>query len=116
MDKARRKALSQQFQKAMPEAGAYRILNRRTGRLLLGSTVNLAGLRNRFEFARSTDSATALDQRLAEDIRSLGFDSFAFEVLDLLETSPEMTATQVAADLAILETLWREKTDPSLLY
>ena len=116
MDKARRKALSEQFQQATPEAGVYRILNRRTGRLLLGSTANLAGLRNRFEFARSTDSAAALDQRLAEDIHSFGFDSFAFEVLDVLETSPEMTPAQVAADLATLEALWREKTEPSLLY
>ena len=97
-------------------AGVYRIVNRRTGRLLLGSTANLAGLRNRFEFARSTDSATALDQRLAEDIRSLGFESFSFEVLDLLEMPPEATPAQAAADLATLEALWREKTDPSLLY
>ena len=116
MDRARRKALSEQFQQATPEAGVYRIVNLRTGRLLLGSTANLAGLRNRFEFARSTGSPAALDQRLAGDIRSLGLESFSLEVLDRLEPSPEMTPAQIAADLVTLEALWRERIDPSLLY
>gem|GEM_PF-4984530 len=29
---------------------------------------------------------------------------------------PDMTPAQIAEDLATLETLWREKTDRSLLY
>jgi hypothetical protein len=115
-DKARRKELSEQFQQAAPEAGVYRIVNQRTGRLLLGSSANLAGLRNRFEFARSTGSAAALDHRLRDDITRLGFDAFAFEVLDTLEVTPTMTPEQIASDLATLEALWREKSDPSVLY
>jgi hypothetical protein len=116
VDKARRKALAEDFQRAAPEAGVYRIVNLRTGRLLLGSSANLAGLRNRFEFARSTNSAAALDQRLRVDVGEFGFSSFSFEVLDTLEVKPEMTRERAAADLATLEALWREKLDPSLLY
>jgi hypothetical protein len=116
VDKARRKELTEQFQRAAPEAGVYRIVNRRTGRLLLGSTTNLPGLRNRFEFARSTNSAAALDPRLREDVTRFGSDSFSFDVLDTLEVTPTMTREQLAADLATLEALWHEKTDPALLY
>ena len=116
VDKARRKALTEQFQQAAPDAGVYRIINQRTGKLLLGSTANLAGLRNRFEFARSTNSTAALDQRLRQDIATFGFDSFSLEVVDSLEVTPMMTPEQIASDLATLEALWREKADPSLLY
>jgi hypothetical protein len=115
VDKARRKALTEQFEQAAPVAGVYRIANQRTGKLLLGSTPNLAGLRNRFEFARSTESAAALDPRLREEIARYGFDAFTFEALDTLEVEPAMTREQIAADLATLEALWREKTDPSRL-
>ena len=116
MDKARRKALTEQFQQAAPEAGVYRIVNRSTGKALLGSTANLAGIGNRFEFARSTNSAATLDHRLRDDIASFGWDSFSLEVLDTIEITPVMTREQVAADVATLEALWREKADPSLLY
>jgi len=115
LDRTRRRALTEQFQQAAPEAGVYRIVNRETGRQLLGSTINLTGLRNRFEFARSSNSASTLDQRLRDDVARFGVDSLSFEVLDKLEVTPAMTPEQIAADLATLEALWREKTDPSLL-
>ena len=116
VDKARRKSLTEQFQEAPPEAGVYRILNHRTAKALLGSTANLAGIRNRFEFARSSNSPATLDHRLREDIASLGWDSFSLEVLDTIEVTPVMTREEIASDIATLEALWREKTDPALLY
>jgi hypothetical protein len=116
IDKARRKALTEQFQQAPPEAGVYRIVNRVTGKALFGSTASLAGIKNRFEFARSTKSTGALDHRLREDVASLGWDSFSLEIVDTIEVTPVMTRDEIASDLATLEALWREKTDPSLLY
>jgi len=116
VDKARRKELTEQFQREAPDAGVDRIVNQRTGRLLLGSTTNLPGLRNRFEFARSTKSTGTLDHRLREDVASLGWDSFSLEIVDTIEVTPVMTRDEIASDLATLEALWREKTDPSLLY
>jgi hypothetical protein len=38
------------------------------------------------------------------------------EVLEVLETKPEMTPAEIRDDLATLEALWREKLDPALLY
>jgi hypothetical protein len=116
VDKARRKELSAEFQQAPPDAGVYRILNRETGRFLLGSTTNLAGFRNRFEFARSNNSPAALEPRLRADITRFGFATFSFEIVDTLEVKPEMTPEQVAADAAALAALWRDRFDPALSY
>ena len=116
MDGARRRVLKEQFEQAVPQVGLYRIRNLRTGRLLLGSTTNLAGVRNRFEFALATGSGAALDHRLRSDIASFGLDALVFDVLDILDVRPTMSREEVAADLATLEALWREKTDPALLY
>lgn len=46
---------------------------------LLGSALNLASVRNRFAFARSTNSPGGLDLRLSKDIRQFGFAAFSLE-------------------------------------
>ncbi len=115
-DQARRKELRAQYRQARPEAGVYRIVNGGNGKALLGSTTNLAHIRNKLEFARSTNTSGALDLRLSKDIREFGIDAFSLDILEVLEIEPEMTPAQVQQDLATLEQLWREKLDPSLLY
>jgi len=57
-----------------------------------------------------------LDRRLSADIRAFGIAAFSLEVLDVLDVTPEMTQADILEDLAMLEQLWREKLDPSLLY
>jgi hypothetical protein len=115
-NKARRKELLKQYKQTRPEAGVYRIVNRQNGRALLGSTPNLPSLRAKLEFAQTTNTASVLDRRLEEDIRRFGVDAFSLEVLEVLETTPAMTAAQILEDLAVLEALWREKLDPAQLY
>ena len=51
-----------------------------------------------------------------DDIREFGLVAFSFEVLESFEPSPELTATKIREELAVLEALWREKLDPTLLY
>jgi hypothetical protein len=114
-DKTRRKELQEQYKESRPEAGVYRIVNTRTNKTLLGSTPNLAAIRSRMEFARSTGGGT-LHYRLKDDIRQYGIEAFELEVLDVLETKPEMSEAQIRSELATLETLWREKLDPASLY
>jgi hypothetical protein len=115
-EQARRKDLVAQYKQTEPEAGVYRIINSRNNKTLLGSTPNLASIRNRLEFAKSTNSPGALDHRLRKDIREFGVDAFSLEVLEVLETKPEMTPAEIRDDLAALEALWREKLNPALLY
>jgi hypothetical protein len=116
IEQGRRKELRAQYEQIRPEAGVYRILNSRNNKSLLGSTSNLASIRNKLEFAKSTNSPGVLDHRLSKDIRQFGIDGFSLEILEVLETRPEMTPAEILEDLATLEELWREKLNPSLLY
>ncbi|MCL4465705.1 MAG: GIY-YIG nuclease family protein [Chloroflexi bacterium] len=115
-EQSRRKELREQYKRSRPEAGVYRIVNGKNGKSLLGSTANLASLRSKMEFAKSTNTPGALDRRLAKDVAQFGLDAFSLEILDVLEIRPEMTAADVQEELATLEALWRERMDPSFLY
>ena len=118
-DKSRRKQLTADYKRTHPEAGVYRVVNTKTGRVLLGSSLNLNSVRSKLEFARSTKSPgalAALDHRLTSDIHQYGLDAFALEILEVLDIRSEMTPAEIRNDLATLEALWREKLDPAQLY
>lgn len=115
-EQTRRKEMRAQYKQTHPEAGVYRIVNSGNGKALLGATTNLASMRSKIEFARSTNTPGALDLKLGKDIRQFGLDAFSLEVLDVLEIKPEMTSAEILADLATLKELWRERYDPSTLY
>lgn len=115
-DKSRRSELRDQYKETHTEAGVYRIVNRETGRTLLGSSPNLPSIRSKIAFARSTGSAGVFDHRLRADVARYGIDAFDLEVLEVLETTPEMTRADILRDLATLEAMWREEQDPEALY
>src|SRR5205823_1009935 len=118
-NKARRRQLTADYKRNHPEAGIYRVVNTATGRVLLGSALNLASVKSKVEFARSTNSPGALgalDHRLASDVRQYGLDAFSLEILEVLDIRPEMTPAEIREDLATLEGLWREKLEAALLY
>jgi hypothetical protein len=114
--KERRKELLAEYKQTHPEAGVYRIVNKQNNKALLGSSPNLAGVHNKIDFAKSTGMTGVLDHRLRRDVNQFGIEAFSVEVLDVLEIKPEMTIEQVRHELSILEALWRQKVDPSLLY
>ncbi len=105
-----------QYRENPPEAGVYRIVNTVTNKSLIGGTTNVASIRNKMAFARSTNMLGALDQRLRKDIEAFGLDAFSLEILAVLKVEPEMTAADVRRDLQLLEALWREKIGPASLY
>jgi hypothetical protein len=116
MDHQRRKELLNEYKQRPPEAGVYRIVNTRTGEMLLGSARNLASVQSKLEFARNTSTPGALDHRLVADARAYGMDALAFEVLEVLDAGPELTSTQLGEDLPTLEALWRERLRSEQLY
>ena len=69
-DRAHRKELQAQYKQSHPEAGVYRIVNRRTGKVWLGSSPNLSSVRNKLAFAWSTSSPGVFGHRLREDKRT----------------------------------------------
>lgn len=114
--KSRRKQLVEEYRQTRPEAGVYRIVNRQTGKMLLESSANLASVHAKLAFGQKTESPGVFGYKIAPDIRQYGIGSFELEILEVLDTTPEMTQAEILADLNALEQLWREKYDPSTLY
>jgi len=112
----RRKELREQYEQSPPEAGVYRIVNRQTGKALIGASTNLGSVAGKLSFARAIGKFSALDRRLHEDFARFGIDAFELEVLDVLAVTPEMTPADVRRELAGLEALWREQSDAAALY
>jgi hypothetical protein len=108
-DPSKRRDLKAEYRERRPDAGVFRIRNTRNGKSLIGTTPNVAALRNRVEFAKSTGSAGALDGRLAADIRVFGIDAFMFEVLEVVRQSPDQSRASFLGELELHEQLWREK-------
>ena len=115
-DQARRKALRVEYEQAPPAAGVYRIVNRATGRSLVGSTTNLGSVAGKLAFAKSTGKAGMFFRRMQADIARHGIEALELEILDTLKPRPESTSREVEEDLATLEALWREKLGPETLY
>ena len=116
MDKSRRKELAAEYQQARPAGGVCRIVHTASGRSLVSAVPNLATLKNRFDFASTTNSPSALDGRLAKDIAEFGLAAFSFEVLEELQPASDATPAEIRRDLATLEGLWREKIGTASLY
>lgn len=114
--RSRRKELVEQYRQTRPEAGVYRIVNRQNGKVLLASSPNLPSVESKLEFARKVGGATIFGYKVAPDIRKFGIDAFELEILEVLESKPDMTPAEILADLKTLEELWREREDPALLY
>jgi hypothetical protein len=114
--KARRRELVDEYRRTGPEVGVYRLVNTRTGKAFLGSTLNLGSVRGKLDFARKTGGVSALDTKIWADARQFGAEAFDLEILEVLEVRPEQTQAEIRADLATLEALWRERFDPASLY
>ena len=115
-EKATRKELKTQYRENPPDAGVYRITNTATGRVLLGSSANLQSVKNKLDFAKSTNLPGAMDQRLRKDIATYGIDAFEFDILEVLEPNPAQTDAELRADLTVFEDLWREKLSGTEFY
>ena len=115
-DASRRKQLKSEYRQSPPEAGVYRFVNTQTGRFLVASTTDLASIRNKLDFARSTGGAGVFDYRMKPDIKVTGIDAISLDILETLDPAPTMTADEIKRDLATLVELWREKLGPDLSY
>ncbi len=98
------------------EAGVYLLRNSITGKILVSSSPDLASIRNRLDFGRSTNSTGVLDRRLVADAKAFGIASFELEIIDVLDTDPARDDAQTNADLVALQALWREKLSETPQY
>jgi hypothetical protein len=109
VDKDRRRDLREQARLHPPQAGVYVIRHLATGRVIVAATANIAGARNRFDFAISTNTVGALDGQLGGDIAAHGLEGLEFEVLETLDVQPGTLDADLRAELATLAALYREQ-------
>jgi hypothetical protein len=115
-DRSRRRELKANYKESHPEAGVYALRNMRNGKVLIGSALNLASMRNKLEFARSTNSPGALDLRLCTEIETYGVHAFELVVLESFQPAPEMSDAEILNELKALEQLHRDNIEPQQLY
>jgi hypothetical protein len=113
-DKKTKKALRAQYEERTITGGIYIIKNTHSGQILLESTTDLQGSRNRFEFAQKTGAGVSM--KLQRDWSNLGAESFEFEVLETLERAETQTGEAFAEDLDVLKDYWLEKLKEKLFY
>lgn len=115
-DRSRRRELKANYKETRREAGVYALRNLRNEKVLIGSALNLASVRSKLEFARSTNSAGALDLRLRHDIELYGADAFVLEILESFQPTAEQSDSDVRKELKALEELHREAVNPAQRY
>lgn len=109
-----RKALTKDYKERKLVGGVYLIRNTQNGRYLIGHAVDLASMRNRFQFAVTIGSA--VDPRVRADWATFGAQAFTLDILEEIEQGPDQTRAQFEADLVELERLRHAELDPSQEY
>jgi hypothetical protein len=108
-DSEHRKALKRAYKERPKPAGVFRITNTVTGKVLLGSSLNLDGVLNRHRFMLSLGSHHIA--AMQDDWRRHGAASFVFELLETVEVKQD-PSFNVEDELTLLEELWLEKLGP----
>ncbi|MHB9031274.1 MAG: GIY-YIG nuclease family protein [Candidatus Latescibacterota bacterium] len=110
MDKSKQAALKREYKENRRPAGVYQIKNTVTGKIFIGSSVDVNARINRhkagFAFLDSHEMPG-----LIEDVKKYGAESFTFEALETLEGEYD-SDTALREDLKLLEQMWLEKCDP----
>jgi hypothetical protein len=92
--------------------GICKITNTINGKILLFAAPNLAGAKNRFDFACKTNSCYQIE--LTKDWQKYGAEAFCFEVKEELEKLPEQTNKEFRSDLKELLLMWQENIGETL--
>ena len=89
--------------------GIYQIKNKLNGKILIGTSVNLPAILNRYKFDLKMGSC--INRALQEEWNQFGPEVFEFKELEILKPADE-PADEPAEDLRVLEELWIEKLSP----
>ena len=114
MEKQNKKEKMAEYKERKVTGGIYTIQNSITGKLLLLSTCDLQGSKNRFIFSQKTGSC--INIKLQDDYNEYGANAFVFDVLEDLEKKETQTAREFTEDMKILLELWTEKLKDGMLY
>lgn len=105
----RRKELKQAYKQTPRPMGVYRIKNNLNGKILVGSSMNLEGIFNRYTFQGGTKSL--FNKALQQDWTELGAGVFTFEILETLKWE-ELPEEQWKKAVEALEEKWLDQLKP----
>ena len=106
MDK---KAVKLAYKASRRPMGIFQIRNEVSGRIFVGSSMDLAAMFNRIRFQLFAGAHP--NKELEADWKRLGADKFTFEVLEELVPRVDVNY-DYRADVETLEDLWLEKLQP----
>lgn len=104
-----KKEIIKQYKQTVQPMGVYQIRNLVSGKIFVSSSLNLRGIKNRFEFQVSSNFM--VNPELQSDYEKYGHDKFVLEIVDELEPK-EDPAYDYKDDLKVLEEMWIEKLQP----
>ena len=104
-----RSMIKRMYKQNSPDMGVYQIRNTANGRIYVGSTTNLEGIRNSRLFQLRMGKVV-FSRELQKDLDRFGAESFEFSVLEVLENAE--TGTKSDRSLASLYVRWLEKLQP----
>jgi hypothetical protein len=104
-----RKEINREYAERIKPSGVYQVKNLLSGRMLLGSSLNLEGPLNRHKFMLKIGSHT--NKALQKDWNELGPDQFVFEILEevKIQDDPNFNLND---ELTLLEMIWLESLQP----
>jgi hypothetical protein len=104
-----RQELKRAYQERPKPAGVFQIKHMASGKLLLGSSLNLDGALNRHRFMLSIGGHP--NKELQQDWNTFGADEFVCEVLELVKVTEE-PHFNLGDELTLLEQIWLEQLQP----
>jgi group I intron endonuclease len=110
IDKSKQAALKREYKENRRPAGVYQIKNTATGKIFIGSSVDVNARINRHKAGFAFMDNHEMPALIA-DVKKYGAENFTFEVLETLEGEYD-SDTGLREDLKLLEQMWLEKCNP----
>lgn len=110
MDAEKRKQLRNEYKSSLATGGIYALECSGNHHRCIKSTVNLAGIRNRYQFSIATKGCP--DPAFRDEWTRYGIESFSFTVLEELKQKEDKTNREFADEIRLLLELWTEKEKP----
>ncbi len=104
-----RKKIIKEYKQTVQPMGIFQIRNMRTGKIFIGSSMNLNAIINRFNFNHNI--GWHISSQLKEDFEQYGPENLIIEIIDKLEAKDD-PEYDYHDDLAELERMWIDKLQP----
>jgi group I intron endonuclease len=104
-----RKEINREYLERVKPAGVYQVKNIVSGKIFLGSSLNLEGPLNRHKFMLKIGSHP--NKTLQKDWDELGPENFIFEILEEVKVKDDPNFN-LKDELTLLEQIWLEEIQP----